>query len=148
MKSLLTRWWWTPASWWLHSDSQRSPWGPDPAASCCQWPDQNTWRKPPNLERSLHQRSQTQGQSPLLSPVVGNKCKGNITWMLDTKCKWVDKDRYLPLPPTCMVCSTLLRFMLRLDSVRLRESVRFRVTVTFLVCTVFLYTVLYCKREC
>lgn len=47
-----------------------------------------------------------------------------------------------------MVCSTLLRFMLRLDSVRLRESVRFRVTVTFLVCTVFLYTVLYCKREC
>ena len=46
-----------------------------------------------------------------------------------------------------MVCSTLLRFTLRLDSVMLRESVRFRVTVTFLVCTIFLYTVLYCRRE-
>lgn len=49
--------------------------------------------------------------------------------------------------PTCMVCSTLLRFTLRFVSVTLRESVRFRVTVTFLVCTIFLYTVLYCKTE-
>ncbi len=57
------------------------------------------------------------------------------------------KRRYLPLPLTCMVCSTLLRFMLRLDSVRFRESVRFRVTVTFLVRTVFLYMVLYYERK-
>lgn len=52
--SLLTRWWWPQASWWLHSGSQRSPWGLGPAASCCQWRDQSTWRKPPCPEHWLH----------------------------------------------------------------------------------------------
>lgn len=90
----LTRWWWPPASWLLRSGSQKSPWELDPAASCYQWPNRSTWRRPPDRERSLHRMSQTQGQFLPLSPILE---KQSIAQFVKVK---VDIDDRISIPLT------------------------------------------------